>query len=151
MKTVHTGRYSETGKKLTELRNTHQRLTDQFLAGSGVLNAQERALLSMVLDAGISFNKIAELRGEHPGTVCRRFKRLLGRLKTAQLAAILTRSGRFSPLEVSILTEVYIRRTPRMIIAAKLDISRYCIRQTLRRIKDLRPKTQNHSLKIAGR
>ena len=72
--------YYDLPDQLPNLRAGMEALRDRVLTRADTLEADQRALLRIILDQGSSYQQVARLRGEHATTVSRRFRRLLRKL-----------------------------------------------------------------------
>ena len=95
------------------------------------IDSKHKALLRLILDHGASYEQIARLSGEHAGTVSRRFRAMVRRLRGRPPRPAETVSENLTPLEKTILIESFVCGTSQTAIAAKLGISRYRVRKAL--------------------
>lgn len=130
----HTGRNIEDGTPSKLLREAHELLIREVGACLGLLSAEHKALLEVIVHHGGTFEQVACLRGEHAATVSRRFHRLLSKLLARGIKPR-CKPVSLSPLESSILAEYFLCGRPQADIADKLSISRYRVRKTLDRIR----------------
>jgi DNA-binding MarR family transcriptional regulator len=98
---------------------------------SGLLRAQERAMLEMVFRGGYRPTHIARAMGMHPSNVSRRITKIVRRLAGGEYLACLRQRERFSETELVMAREYYLRVRSLNEIAAKLGLSRYGVRQLL--------------------
>jgi DNA-directed RNA polymerase specialized sigma24 family protein len=126
-----TRRYYDRPDRRPDLRAGLEALKDTVLHRSEALADEQRALLTIILEQGSSFQQIARLRGEHATTVSRRFRRLLGKLSGRTAARGPVKDGHLNPIETTILADYCLCGMNQMQIAAKLGISRHRVRKTL--------------------
>ena len=126
-----TRRYYDRGDKRGDLRDALSALKEMVLDRSHSLETEQKALLTMILEHGSTYEQVARLRGEHASTVSRRFKRLLRRLshRVAEKPPVQMRN--LKPMEQTILAAYYLCGMNQSQIAAKLEVSRYRVRKTL--------------------
>lgn len=130
-----TGRFYLEGLPTHELRREQEALVEDIQGRFGPLSAQRRAMLEIILQYGGTFGQVACLQGEHASTVSRRFRRLLGKL-SAPASTPPESLLRLNPMEKSILAEYFLCGQSQLDIAVKLAVSRYRVRQTLRRVRE---------------
>jgi DNA-directed RNA polymerase specialized sigma subunit len=115
--------------------NEQKDLAGLLLNRSERMDSEKKALLRLILDRGATYGQVARLSGEHASTVSRRFRSMLRKLKTKPLHKTNKTMPRLSPLEKTILIELFVYGTTQKDIAAKLGISRYRVRKTLNSFK----------------
>jgi DNA-directed RNA polymerase specialized sigma subunit len=129
------------GKRDLNLIRTEDFITDQkelaglLLGRAKQLDKQKKALLRIILDQGGTYHQVARLSGEHAGTVSRRFRAIMRRLRSRPLFAANTDLNNLTPLEKNILIESFVYGTGQEQIAAKLGVSRYRVRKALDNFK----------------
>lgn len=122
--------YYDLPDQLPDLRAGLEALKDRVLTHAGGLEAEQRALLTAILEQGSSYRQVARLRGEHAATVSRRFRRLLRKL-SHRTGTPGVKAGRLAPLDTTILSSYYLFGMNQSQIAAKLGVSRYRVRKAL--------------------
>jgi len=134
MEDRETLRYYDRPNHLPDLRAGMEALRDRVLTRADVLEADQRALLRIILDQGSSYQQVARLRGEHATTVSRRFRRLLRKLAHGTRDKPPIKAGNLAPLDKTILSAYYLFGMNQSQIAARLGISRYRVRKALEQI-----------------
>lgn len=131
MNDTDTIRYEDRPDHRPDLRDGLAALKDRVLTRSHTLEAEQQALLAVILEQGSSFEQVARLRGEHATTVSRRFRRLLEKLshRTAGSTGVPVR--RLNPTDETILSAYYLFGMNQSRIADRLGVSRYHVRKTL--------------------
>jgi hypothetical protein len=74
-----------------------------------LLASEDRALLKMYLDAGSSFDEIAQLAGMNRSTVCRRIHRMMRRLCDETYIRCQAAHGWFSEPELAVVRDHFVR------------------------------------------
>jgi DNA-directed RNA polymerase specialized sigma24 family protein len=127
-------RYYDRGDKRPDIRAGLEALKDRVLTRSHTLDAEQKALLTVILEQGSSYEQVARLRGEHATTVSRRFRRLLRTLSHGTSGTVV----RLNPTDETILSDYYLFGMNQSQIAGRLGISRYRVRKTLARFEPQR-------------
>ena len=127
--------YCDRPDQRPDLRAGMEALKDRVLTRADTLEADQRALLRVILEQGSSYRQVARLRGEHASTVSRRFRRLLRKLSHATGGKTPIKAGRLAPLDEAILSAYYLLGMNQSRIAARLSISRYRVRKALARFE----------------
>ena len=137
-----TRRYYDRPDHRPALRAGLDALKDRVLARAEVLEADQRALLRIILEQGGSYQQIARLRGEHAATVSRRFRRLLSKLSRRAGTAAGIDADRLTPLDKRVLSYYYLCGMNQLQIAARLGVSRYRVRKALEQFATQPHRTQ---------
>ncbi|MCL5281137.1 MAG: helix-turn-helix domain-containing protein [Planctomycetes bacterium] len=74
-----------------------------------LLDRQDRTLLQMYLEAGLSFHEIARWTGLSPSTVCRRIHRIIQRLSDPTYPICLRHPRYFRPKELDVIRDHFVR------------------------------------------
>ena len=74
-----------------------------------LLDHQDRALLRMHVEAGLSFHEIARWTGLSPSTVCRRIHRIIRRLSDPTYTVCLRHQRHFSSVELDVIRDRFVR------------------------------------------
>lgn len=135
MNDKQTRRYYDRGDKRPDLRAGLEAQKDTILNRSEMLEADQRALLTLILDQDGTFAQAARLRGEHATTVSRRFRRLLSRLSGKHIRKPSPQIRQLSAIDKTILSAFYMAGMTQQQIADRLDISRHRVRKTLARVE----------------
>ncbi|MDH4203135.1 MAG: hypothetical protein OEV87_09590 [Phycisphaerae bacterium] len=124
-------RYYDRPDQRPDIRAGLEALKDRVLNRAGALEAEQRALLTAILDQGSSYRQVARLRGEHASTVSRRFRRLLRKLSQRTGGKTGIQARNLKAMDKTVLTAYYLFGMNQLQIAARLGISRYRVRKTL--------------------
>lgn len=106
-----------------------------LLMRSTLLNQQDKALLQMVFDKGGTFEQIARLTGQSASTVSRRFHRILKKLLTRELTALLRQREEFDSLEIRIARAYFLEGRSQKAITETLGLSTYRVRNALNTVR----------------
>ncbi len=74
-----------------------------------LLDRQDRALLQMHLEAGLSFHEMARWTGLSPSTVCRRIHRMIHRLADPTYVICMGNARHFRPQELEMIRDHFVR------------------------------------------
>jgi hypothetical protein len=77
-----------------------------------LLGEEDKALLEIYLEANASLEALARLAGTSRSAMCRRIHRLIRRLSDPTYARCATAPGTFSPAELAVLRDHFVRGLP---------------------------------------
>ncbi len=126
--------------KITKRRIPHQRNKEDMnlvRLRSDLLCREDKALIQMIFEKGSSFIEIAELTGQNPSSINRRFRALLQKLLAKEPISLLHHQNAFDPLDISICRDYYLQGLPQRTISHKLNVSLYRVRRVLRTVRYL--------------
>ena len=110
------------------------------------LGGKDRLLMNMYLDNGSTFRQMARLAGVNETTVARRIYKIVKRLLDAHYLTALRNSNYFSPTQMEIVRDYFIRGLTKSRIAAERNCSRYYINKTLLAVQSLSEKKDRRKL-----
>ena len=131
MEKIHTN----ISQRTLKARNRYRNRIDVLRSRINLLTGQDRLLITMYLENDNSFRQIARLVGVNVATVARRIHKLAERLIDSEYITCLQNRSRFSPAELAVAKDYFLRGLPIREIASKNKRSIYCIRKTLERIR----------------
>ena len=102
-----------------------------------LLTGTDRVLMEMHLDNGVSFRRLGQLTGLCETTISRRIRRLAQRLLDPTYMVCLRNRQRFSPLEIAIAGDFFVRGMAMTRIAHKRKMSYYRVREVIHKIRTL--------------
>jgi predicted DNA-binding protein YlxM (UPF0122 family) len=110
---------------------------DLLKSRAAILTGKDRLLMQMYLDNANTFRQMARLAGVNEANVARRIHKLTRRLLDGQYITCLRNRDKFTPLQMKIARDYFVRGLPMREIANRNDVSFYTVRQTMRSIQRL--------------
>jgi len=97
----------------------------------GLLVGEDRALMTLHLDSGHSFQQLSRLTGASPTTVARKIRRIARRLADETYPLCLRNKSEFSVLELHIVRDHFVRGLSCGRIRRNRNLSYYRVRTTV--------------------
>ena len=101
----------------------------------GLLSGKDLALMKMYLENAGTFRQMARIAGVNEANIARRVHKLVRRLLDGQYIACLRNRDKFTQEQIEIARDYFVDGLPMSEIVYRRDISRYRVRQTLRKIQ----------------
>jgi predicted DNA-binding protein YlxM (UPF0122 family) len=127
-----------------EISQQNLKATDQYREAvnilrdrAGLLAGKDKALMTMYLENGTSFRRLAQLAGVCEVTIARRIRRLTARLTEGEYITCLRNHGIFNETELNIAKDHLLKGLSMRKIAASRHCTFYSVRKTLKRIKGI--------------
>jgi len=102
---------------------------------TNMLSGQDRALLKMYIEKGVSFAEMARLAGTDEQRIARRVRRIAGRLIDGLYVNCVRRPGRLNIVELGVLRDYFLRGLPLKNIASKRGLTYHRARKALDRVQ----------------
>jgi predicted DNA-binding protein YlxM (UPF0122 family) len=115
----------------------HRDVSDLLLGRLELLAGKDKVLMTMYLESGASFRQLAELAGVSEVAIARRIRTLSARLTDGEYITCLRNRDKFSAFELSIAKDYFLTGLSTRKIAASRHCTRYSVRKTIKRIKEL--------------
>jgi predicted DNA-binding protein YlxM (UPF0122 family) len=112
-------------------------VSDLLLGRLELLAEKDKALMTMYLENGNSFRQLAQVVGVSEAAIARRIRTLSARLTDGEYITCLRNRDKFSAFELSIAKDYFLTGLSTRKIAASRHCTRYSVRKTLKKIKEL--------------
>jgi predicted DNA-binding protein YlxM (UPF0122 family) len=133
MKEVH----KNISQKSFDAEDRHRDVSDLLLGRVELLAGKDKVLMTMYLENGNSFRQLAQVLGVSEASIARRIRTLSVRLTDGEYITCLRNRDKFSAFELSIARDYFLTGLSMRKIAASRHCTRYSVRKTLKRIKEL--------------
>jgi len=114
-----------------------QKFSDLILHRLSWLEEQDRLLLELVYEKGLSYRQIARLTGIRESSISRRVRKLTGRLLNRTYSLCLLHRSELSPMQLCIARNRYVLGKSRRDIACQLRITLYSVDRHLQRLEKI--------------
>lgn len=104
----------------------------------GYLSGEEKCLVMMVIDKGLTFSHIARISRQNPSTIAKRFHRIRKLLLDGEYFYCLVNQNCFEAMEMKVIYEFFIQRKPLDRIACKHEITVYRVRKIIQKARLIR-------------
>jgi predicted DNA-binding protein YlxM (UPF0122 family) len=131
MKKIH----ANTPNKTLKAGNQHREQFDLLRYRLNTMNDQDRVLMKMYLDKGISIRQIARLLGVSEIQVGRKIHKLSKRLTSKKYIHCIRKRDKLTKFQMSVAKDFYMKGISIRRIASKKKTTRYFIRKTLKKIQ----------------
>jgi|GEM_PF-5165454 len=126
LKPVNIARWTQEdqGRESTRLADCRQQAKHALLDRAALLTDADRLLLEMLFVDSLPTRRIGRLLNVPPGTVSRRARRLLRRIYSPFVTALVDSGSQLTPAERKIAAQIYIARRGVLAVAASVGVSR---------------------------
>jgi len=131
MKRIH----SNLSQKSLDARGSYRDGIDLLRSRASLLTGRDKVLMTMYLENGNSFRQMAQLSGVNETSISRRIHRLIKRLMDGEYITCIRNRERFTGIEMAIAKDYFLMGLSMKKIAAKRQLSYYCVRETLKKIR----------------
>ena len=107
---------------------------DRLLSRMALLNAEDRLLLEMHLEHGVTYEQMARICGVHPSTVARRVRQITRRLLADEYITIVRHRRQFRPDELAVAYDRYLLALGYRAIARRRQLGTKKVRQIIRHL-----------------
>jgi predicted DNA-binding protein YlxM (UPF0122 family) len=105
-----------------------------------LLKGKDKLLMTMYLDNSNSFRQMGLLSGISETSIARRINRIMSRLIDGKYISCLRNSNQFTWKELAVAKEYFLLGCSMKKIAAKQRCSYYCVRRTIKKIRQRQAK-----------
>jgi hypothetical protein len=127
--------YKNISEELLAAKEKYQDRIGLLLNRLSMLSGEDKLLMTMYWENGISLRQISRLAGEDRRRIARRIHKITERLMEGEYITCLRYRDRFTVLELAVAKEYFLMGLSIKIIAGKRDWSYYRVRQILQRIQ----------------
>jgi predicted DNA-binding protein YlxM (UPF0122 family) len=131
MKRIHVNLSQET----LDARTSYRDKIDLLHSRASLLAGRDKLLMTMYLENGNSFRQMAQLAGVSEANISRRIHRLIKRLMDGEYITCIRNREKFTETEMIIAKDYFLMGLSIKKIAAKQQLSYYCVRETLKKIR----------------
>lgn len=126
--------YKNISEELLAAKEKYQDRIGLLLNRLSMLSGEDKLLMTMYWENGISLRQISRLAGEDRRRIARRIHKITERLMGGEYITCLRYRDRFTVLELAVAKEYFLMGLSIKTIAGKRDWSFYRVRQILQRI-----------------
>jgi hypothetical protein len=133
MKTIH----SNISQKNLDNKNKNRAQIDLLRSRIGLLDKNDRLLMTVYLENGNNTFQISRLTGLCRTSISRRIKVLTMRLLDGRYVTCLRNRRKFNKYQMAIAKDYFVRGLSIKKISLKRCRSRYCVAETIKKIKSI--------------
>jgi hypothetical protein len=127
--------YADISQQSFKNEDRYQDAIDLLRSRVNLLAGKDKVLMTMYLENGASFRRLAQLTGVCEATIARRIRRLTARLTDGRYITCLRNRDRFNEMELAVAREHFLIGLSMRKIAASRGCTFYSVRKILKRIK----------------
>jgi len=120
-----------------DAEDQYRDVIDLLIGRLELLTEKDKTLMTMYLENGNSFRQLAQVAGVSEAAIARRIRTLSARLTDGEYITCLRNRVKFSEVELSIAKDYFLTGLSTRKIAASRHCTRYSVRKTIKRIKEL--------------